>query len=245
VCWWVTEWLRARKDAEIVALVPHPLERSRFRDEIVDAAGLPYERVLAPSDLETAEGIRKLRAFGVELGISIYFGYILRRPLLTAFRRGCVNLHPALLPYNRGSFPNVWSIVENTPAGATLHEVDEGIDTGDILAQREVPVEPVDTGETLYHRLERACFELFVDSWEPLLEHRLVPVPQQSTGTYHLKRDIARIDAIDLDRPTTARQVIDLLRARSFRRYTGAYFATAEGRRVYLFLKLAYDASPE
>ena len=89
------------------------------------------------------------------------FGYILRPNFLRLIPRGCVNVHPALLPYNRGAYPNVWSIVDGSPAGVTIHFVDEGIDTGDIIAQAQVVIEPVDTGESLYRKLERGAVALF------------------------------------------------------------------------------------
>ena len=83
-----------------------------------------------------------------DIGLSVLLGYILAPEFLSRFARGAVNLHLAYLPYNRGSNPNVWSIVERTPAGATLHWMDAGVDTGDIIAQATTDVAADDTGET-------------------------------------------------------------------------------------------------
>jgi methionyl-tRNA formyltransferase len=182
--------------------------------------------------------LEDIRALKPDLGVSAFFGYLLRRGFLDLLPAGCINVHPAFLPYNRGAYPNVWSIIERTPAGVTIHYLDEGVDTGDIIAQVEVPIEPVDTGESLYRKLERAALELFKQTG-PLIrsgEAPRLPQPRQE-GTSHRVRDVERVDRIELDRTYTARELIDLLRARTFPPYPGAYFWSA-GRKVYLRLQL-------
>ena len=175
------------------------------------------------------------------MGLSILFGYILRPEFLELFESGVVNLHPSFLPYNRGSNPDIWSIVEGTPAGVTLHYIDKGVDTGDIIAQKQVTVEPVDTGETLYRKLEQTCVELFKATW-PLMRSGQVPrlLQGQEEGTYHATADVNLIDAIDLDKTYTARDLINVIRARTFKPYPGAYF-NHQGRKVFLRLQLLYE----
>lgn len=233
----VLRWLRARGE-EIVALVVHPQDRQRWRTEIEAAAGVGIGRVFEADALRRPEVVTVLRDLKPDLGLSVYFGYILRSELLDIFPSGCLNLHPGLLPYNRGTYSNVWSIVERTPAGATLHYVDPGVDTGDIVAQREVPVDPTDTGGTLYAKLEAACLDVFAATW-PALTAGTAPRRSQAPdgGTSHRRVDVDRIDAIDLDRRYQARELIDILRARTFAPYRGAYFET-EGRRVYVRVQL-------
>ena len=114
------------------------------------------------------------------------------------------------------------------------------MDTGDIIARRQVEVEPVDTGESLYRKLEKACVDLFQESWPDIRSGRAPRTPQPREGTCHRTRDVERIDAIDLYRESPARELIDVLRARSFPPYTGAYFEEG-GRRVYLRLDLFYE----
>lgn len=239
--WKVLEWLRAEGE-EIVAVVVHPTERRAYGDEILRAAGVGRDAVFRGNDLGT-ETLERIRALRPEMGISVYFGYILRPEVLSLPPMGCVNLHPALLPYNRGAHPNIWSIVEGTPAGVTLHRVDPGIDTGEVLAQQEVAVRPADTGQTLYYRLEAAAVDLFRSNWGALKAGRLKGTPQPAArGTAHRARDLAQIDRIDLDRSYRARDLIDLLRARTFPPHDGAYFED-RGRRVYLRLELTEAAA--
>lgn len=237
VGWRVAELLAP----ELSALVIHPEGRRRFTDEIVAAAGLPEDRVFEAPGLSSPEVRSALLALAPQVGVSALFGYLLRPDTLAIFPGGVVNLHPSLLPWNRGAHPNVWSIVEGTPAGATVHYINGGVDTGDVIAQRAVPVEPVDTGETLYHRLEAACVELFRDTW-PLIRAGTAPRTPQPAGApaAHRARDVERIDEIDLDRTYTARALLDLIRARTFPPYRGAYFRV-DGRRVGVRVTLEYE----
>lgn len=227
-------WLKGGSD-EVVALILHPEARAKHADEI--RATCPDALHLDASRLAEADTIAALRATKPEIGASLYFGYILKAPTLSLFPRGVVNLHPSLLPWNKGQYPNVWSIVERTPAGVTLHYIDEGIDTGDIIARREVPVLPHDTGLTLYRRLEDAALDLFRETWPMIRAGEAPRLPQSGGGSYHRTRDVERIDEIDLDRQYTARDLIDILRARTFPPYRGAFFK-AQGRKVYVRIEL-------
>lgn len=223
---------------EIVGLVTHPPGRRKYWEELVASSGVDPACVFDGSRLREAETVEAIRSLGADIGLSFLFDYILSAEFIDLFPAGIVNLHPSYLPFNRGQYPNVWSIVEGTPAGVTLHYIDAGIDTGDLIAQTEVRVRPVDTGESLYRRLEEAGFSLFQETW-PLIRAGEAPRIVQSSepGTYHRTRDVERIDAIDLDRLYRAGELIDILRARTFPPYRGAYFH-AEGRRIYLRLQL-------
>ena len=234
----ILQWLKAEHE-EIVGVVLHPPKRQRYGYELIAAAdAVPVfdgSRLREPNILES---IRKL---GCDIAVSVLFGYILRPDFLKLAPSGCINLHPSLLPYNRGAHPNVWSIIEGTPAGATLHYIDEGIDTGDIIAQREVAVESIDTGETLYRRLEWASLELFKETWPNLRDGSVRRFAQSSAaGTSHHVGDLERIDEIDLEASYKAKDLINLIRARTFSPYPGAYFRS-NGRKVFLRLELAHD----
>lgn len=237
--WQVLRWLVGQGE-NIVGVVVHPPNAQRYAREILESVNLPPTRVFDGSRLDRAEVVTEISKLAPDIGISVLFNYLLEPGFLASFPHGVVNLHPSYLPYNRGQYPNVWSLVEGTPAGVTLHYVDPGIDTGDIIAQREVPVEPIDTGETLYRKLEKAALELFRDTWPLLKEGRAPRIPQDATrGTYHRTRDVELIDEIDLERTYVARDLINVLRARTFSPYKGAYFKV-NGRRVYIRVQLEY-----
>jgi methionyl-tRNA formyltransferase len=240
VGWQVSKWLKDRGE-EIVGVIIHPPGRRKYADEIIQSADVRPSTVFDGSRLRQAEVLQAISALRPEIGVSALFGYILRAPLLDLLPAGCVNVHPALLPYNRGAFPNVWSIIDGTPAGATVHYIDTGVDTGDIIAQRAVPVTPVDTGGSLYRKLERACLDVFAEAW-PLIRTGRAPRHPQAVegGTFHRLRDVERVDEIELDRTYTARELIDVIRARTFPPHRGAYFKV-NGRRVHLCLQLFFE----
>jgi methionyl-tRNA formyltransferase len=223
--------------ADVVGLVLHPKSRQKFGQQLLEVAGLPPTRVLNGSLLRRDSVLEEVRALRADIAVSVMFGYILRRPFLELFPRGVVNLHPALLPWNRGAFPNVWSIVDGTPSGVTLHYIDGGIDTGDIVAQAAVEVLPADTGQSLYERLEEGGLELFKQNWASLAAGTAARMPQPSGGTSHVTADVDRIDRIELDRSYPAGQLIDILRARTFPPHRGAYFEQG-GKKFYLRLTI-------
>src|SRR5262245_56259293 len=230
--WRVLGWLR-EQGADVVGLALHPPERRLRGDEILAAAGLAPERVFDASRLRDPLVQRQVAALEADIGLSVMLGYVLAPDFLSVFPRGVVNLHPGLLPFNRGAHPNVWSIVDGTPAGATLHWMDESVDTGDIIAQMPIDVAVEDTGETLYRRLERASLELLQQTWPAIEAGRAPRRRQEGAGTSHRARDLERIDEIDLDASYRARDLVNVLRARTFPPYKGAFFR-AGGKRVYV-----------
>jgi methionyl-tRNA formyltransferase len=230
-------YLMERGD-EIVGLVIHASDRARFRDEIVSVSGLPADRVWEPGVLREPGIANAIGALNAEIGVSAFFGHILRSDILELFPAGTINLHPAYLPYNRGAFTNVWAIVDGTPAGVTLHYIDVGVDTGDVIARRRVEIVPTDTGGSLYARLEKACIDLFEETWPQIATGGAPRIAQSAEeGTSHRMKDVDAIDEIDLDATYKARDLIDILRARTFPPYAGTYFTENE-KRVYLRLQL-------
>jgi len=232
----ILRWLKARGE-EIVALVLHPQEKSAYREEILHSAGVGPSSIFAGPELHQQHVIRAIRDLKPDIGISVLFGYVMRKEFLDLFSAGCINIHPAMLSFNRGANPNVWSIIDGTPAGVTIHFVDEGVDTGDIIAQKPILIDLTDTGGTLYRKLELAAVDLFGETWPLIASGRMPRVPQKpDQETFHHLADMKRIDEIDLERAFKAEDLIDILRARTFPPYAGAYFLK-EGRKIYLRLQ--------
>ena len=225
----------------IAGLVLHPEKKRKAGEQILEIGrNYPDLPVFDGSLCNQPSIIEQIKKLDVEIGISILFGYKLGGELLSIFSKGVINLHPSLLPYNRGAFPNVWAITEGTPAGVSLHYMDESFDTGDLIAQREVCVNYTDTGKTLYEKLEKEGLDLFKATW-PLIKRNEQSRKRQNSmrGTEHRIGDVSKIDYIELDKSYTAREIINILRARTFPPHKGAYIEV-EGKRIYLSLKLEY-----
>jgi methionyl-tRNA formyltransferase len=242
--WQVLRWLRQQGE-DIAVLVLHPDGRSRHEENIRSEVSGTDCQILTGPQLKDPAILRRIKEAAPEIGVSALFGYIMRREFLDLLPRGCVNIHPAFLPYNRGSYPNVWSIVDKTPAGVTIHLVDEGVDTGDIIVQREVAVSIRDTGSTLYRKLEAASLELFKETWPALRSGSYSRHPQpQGGGTLHRVKDVEQIDEIDLRKSYVAEDLLNLIRARTFPPFPGAYFRHNE-KKVYLRLELLEESQLE
>jgi methionyl-tRNA formyltransferase len=224
---------------QIVAVVVHTQAKSSLRSEILAAVD-DSSLVIEGSQLRDQTTVDQISALNPDIGVSAFFGHILRPELISLFPNGIVNVHPSYLPYNRGAFPNVWAIAEGTPAGATVHFIDEGIDTGDIISQIEIDITPEDTGETLYRRLETACVNLFNQTWPKLSTTAGKPsgINQiHSESTSHRVKDTEKIDRIDLESQYTAGELINIIRARTFSGHKGAYFEQ-DGAKYYLRLNI-------
>jgi methionyl-tRNA formyltransferase len=130
-----------------------------------------------------------LEANAIEFLVSFDYQHILRADVLDRLPGAAVNLHISLLPYNRGSDPNLWSFLEDTPKGVTVHHMDVGVDTGDIIGQREVELDPAGTLASTHAVLRAELEDLFGELW-PALRARSAPRRKQPAGgTVHKRAE--------------------------------------------------------
>lgn len=197
--------LHALHDAgyEVVAVVsqpdrPHGRGRLPQPTPVAAAArdlGIP---VLQPESVNDPAFVEQLRELAPDAIVVAAFGQILRKPVLEIPRLGCINIHGSLLPRYRGGAPVQHALLNgDTVTGVTIMLMDPGMDTGPMLLQQEVPIEPDDTAGTLLDRLAHVGADLLLQVLPALAEGRLEPVPQdpsQATYAPTLKREDARID---------------------------------------------------
>ncbi len=123
--------------------------------------------------------------------ISYNYPMILGKEILDKFKNRIVNLHISYLPWNRGADPNLWSWIDNTPKGVSIHQIDEGIDTGDILDQAQVFFNELDYQLTLNYTwkfLQEEIQWLFKETWSKIRTHKLTAKSQVGNGSFHLLR---------------------------------------------------------
>lgn len=161
----------------------------------------------------------------LDLGVLAWWPKLVKPPLIGLPAQGFINFHPSLLPFNRGKHYNFWALVERAPFGVSLHFIDSGVDSGDVVAQRRLSYDWTDTGGTLHRRACDAMFELFRDTY-PALRSGDIPRTAQdlSAGSFHRASEIEAASRIELDRSYPARELLDRLRARTFPGYPACRF---------------------
>lgn len=129
--------------------------------------------------------------------VSYGYRHILKPDLLALFPLRTMNLHISLLPWNRGADPNLWSFLENTPKGVTIHRIDVGVDSGEIFAQKEVDfLDKSETLATTYQKLSESVEDLFRQSWDKIISGVIQSYPQPEGGSFHRLKDRERFDLL-------------------------------------------------
>ena len=156
----------------------------------------------------------------------------------------CVNVHPGLNPYNRGWFPQVFSILNGMPLGATIHEIDAELDHGPIIAQKQIPVHPWDTSKTAYDRVLEAEFDLLREHLASIVSHDYRASPPDREGNLNRKRDYDRLTRLDLSETGSLGEFLDRLRALTHPPHANAYFETENGEKVFVEVRLSRAGDP-
>lgn len=158
----------------------------------------------------------------------VWWPNIIHHDLLLIPRIGFINTHPSYLPYSRGKHFSFWTIVEQSPFGVSLHFVNEGIDSGDIIAQKEIFYTWEDTSETLYNKSKIEMHNLFIQTYPTLRNFSFTRTKQDfSRGSFHYGREIEEKSKICLEQQYSARQLLNLLRARTFTGHPSCSFTDA------------------
>jgi methionyl-tRNA formyltransferase len=154
--------------------------------------------VIQPERLRASEVMDLLRSWQPDVIVVAAFGKILRPEVLSLPQRGCINLHASLLPRHRGAAPIPAAILAgDLETGITLMKMDEGLDTGPILAQRKMAILPEDTAESLNHSLAALAAETLQTFFPVYIREGLTAVPQDgSCATYapQLRKEDGRLD---------------------------------------------------
>ena len=138
--------------------------------------GIP---VLQPEKLGKRAVLDEMRSFQADVIVVAAFGKILRTSVLEMTRYGCLNVHASLLPKYRGAAPVQWAILEGEEkTGVTVMQMNEGLDTGDMLCSAEIPILPEDTGDSLEEKLSRLGGPLILKVLRDLENGQIHPVPQ-------------------------------------------------------------------
>lgn len=234
----ISEYLLKRKE-NIVALGIHEKDKQKYTQDIIKV--IKPNKIFVAGDLRRDHVIQEVTKLHPDIIIAAFWGYILKPKLINIPPLGCINFHPGYLPYNRGMNPNVWPFIERTPAGVTLHYIDEGIDSGDIIAQKKIEIDAIDTAGSIEVKTWREIVRLFKQVWPKLKKGRVIRKKQnQHQITFHYAKDVNKLDEINLDKKYKARDLINILRARSYQKRAYAYYRD-DKKKTYIKVSLAYN----
>lgn len=184
-------------------LVPTPVKI------VASEHGIP---VFQPERIKRPEAVEVLRKLDAEIFVVAAFGQILSQEILDMPKYGCLNVHASLLPKYRGASPIQRVILEGEEkTGITIMQMDAGIDTGDILYQKEIPIEDTDDFESLSGKLEILGGVAIVEAIDLLTEGKLIPRKQDDSLSCYaplISKEMGRLDfqqpAVKLDRQIRA-----------------------------------------
>ena len=158
----------------VLGVIPSPLTSK------IENHGLNVIECADPIDTEY------LQTHSVEFAVSYRYRHIIQKAVIDNLNGNIINLHVSFLPWNRGADPNLWSFLEDTPKGVSIHYIDEGIDTGDIIAQKELLFNnDAETLASTYKKLNDEILELFKMYWEPIINGNTDRKKQMQTGSFH------------------------------------------------------------
>lgn len=154
--------------------------------------------VYQPKRVREAECVEELRKYEADIMVVVAFGQILPKEILEMTPYGCVNVHASLLPKYRGAAPIQWALIDGEEVtGVTTMQMNEGLDTGDMLLKTEVIIEGKETGGSLHDKLAVAGAKLCVETLTALQQGTVTPIPQGETTTSYAKMLDKQLGNID------------------------------------------------
>ena len=188
---------------EVCAVVTQP-DKPKGRSKqlqfspVKEAALAHNLEVLQPEKARDPEFVEKLRRYNADVFVVVAFGQILPKEIIEMPKYGCVNVHASLLPKYRGAAPIQYAVIDGCEySGVTTMQMNEGLDTGDILMVEKLKLDPKETGGSLFDKLAVVGANLLVKTLVGLKEGSISPVPQKeedSTYVKMIKKSMGEID---------------------------------------------------
>jgi methionyl-tRNA formyltransferase len=207
-------------------------------EDIAARSGIPLQYV---RNINDPEAVATLRAISPDLLFCVGWTQLLKKDVLELPRLGCLGFHASYLPAYRGRAPVNWAIINGeSQTGNTLMFLDEGVDTGDILAQRAFPIADDDTCATVYDKVARSEDEMIREVMPLIHDGRMPRRPQDHSLATVMPRRRPEDGVVDWSR--TTKQLHDWVRALTHP-YPGA-FTTLAGRRVWIWKASPWRPGP-
>lgn len=144
--------------------------------------------VYQPKKIREPECIEELKKYNADIMVVIAFGQILPKEILQMTPYGCINVHASLLPKYRGAAPIQWAVIDGEKvSGVTTMQMNEGLDTGDMILKTEIPLDQKETGGSLHDKLAEAGAKLCVETLKCLEDKTATWEPQGESTTAYAK----------------------------------------------------------
>ena len=185
--------------------------------------------VFQPRTLRDGSEDENIRTLAPELIVVVAYGCILPASVLSIPKHGCINLHVSLLPKYRGSAPVQWSVLNGDPeTGVSIMQMDEGLDTGDVLRCEKIAIDPEETSGELFDRVTAVGAQVLCQTIPAIEQGRLKPVVQDhehATLAPMLSKEMAEFHLTD-----TAEHIHNWVRGMN--PWPGAWFVTSGGKKL-------------
>ena len=163
--------------------------------EAAVAHGIP---VFQPVKIREPEAVEELRKYNADIMVVIAFGQILPKEILDMTPYGCINVHASLLPSYRGAAPIQWAVIDGEKeSGVTTMMMDVGLDTGDMLEQKAIPLDEKETGGSLFDKLSALGGSMILSTLKGLENGTITRTPQGESGTSYAKMLTKEMGHID------------------------------------------------
>ena len=187
----------------VVAVVTQPDKPKGRSDKMIPSPVKQYAvehgiEVFTPAKIKNEDAVSMLAQYNADIFVVAAFGQILSREILDMPKYGCINVHASLLPQYRGAAPIQWAIADGLEyTGVTIMQMNEGLDTGDIMTQVKVPIDSEETGESLFDKLMDAGAGLLIRTLEMIEEgtvEHTVQDEEKATYAKILKKEMGYVD---------------------------------------------------
>jgi len=179
--------------------------KKKYKDSLIIGSDKIYHK----------KSISYFQKLNIDIIILAWWPYILKQPYLSLPNKYTINMHPSFLPYGKGKHPYFWSIIENTKFGVSLHVVNNEIDSGKIIARDLINIEWVDNGYTLREKSRKKLFLLFKKNFLSIIEDKITFIKNSKNKRVHYSSEIEEKSKINLNKRYKAKELLDLIRARS------------------------------
>jgi len=187
--------------------------------------------IFQPNSINSSESIVQLKALNPDFLIVVAFGQLLKKNILEIPKNKVLNVHPSILPKYRGPAPIQWAIIEGcTETGISIMQLDEGLDTGDILKMKPINIDKDETAGMLHDRLAYQGAQLLIETIRDLSNHTITPQPQDHTRATYARMLNKKDGLIQWDKPT--KTILNYIRGMT--PWPGA-FTFIDNKRIKIF----------